>query len=194
MKRIGFIGLGIMGKPMSQNLLKAGYEVTVYNRSRAAMDVLASAGAKTAASPKEVAQNSDVVITIVTDTPDVQQVILGPNGVLEGARKGLTVIDMSTISPKVTRMISAELSKVGAARDEKGQWLGAQRPAELRAGVEANLRTLELDQIPVVNLRRHQDTDVALDEQVDEMTTDEPCTADDEAAHARDPPSKPRAP
>jgi 3-hydroxyisobutyrate dehydrogenase len=115
MKRIGFIGLGIMGKPMSQNLLKAGYEVTVYNRSRAAMDVLASAGAKTAASPKEVAQNSDVVITIVTDTPDVQQVILGPNGVLEGARKGLTVIDMSTISPKVTRMISAELSKVGAA-------------------------------------------------------------------------------
>jgi 3-hydroxyisobutyrate dehydrogenase len=114
MKRIGFIGLGIMGKPMSQNLLKAGYELTVYNRSRAAMDVLASAGAKTAASPKEVAQNSDVVITIVTDTPDVQQVILGPNGVLEGARKGLTIIDMSTISPKVTRMMSAELAKVGA--------------------------------------------------------------------------------
>jgi 3-hydroxyisobutyrate dehydrogenase len=114
MKRIGFIGLGIMGKPMSQNLLKAGYALTVYNRSRAAMDVLASAGAKTAASPKEVAQNSDVVITIVTDTPDVQQVILGPNGVLEGARKGLTIIDMSTISPKVTRMMSAELAKVGA--------------------------------------------------------------------------------
>jgi aryl-alcohol dehydrogenase-like predicted oxidoreductase len=63
------------------------------------------------------------------------------------------------------------VSKVGAARDEKGQWLGAQRPAELRAGVEANLRTLELDQIPVVNLRRHQDTDVALDEQVDAMVS-----------------------
>jgi 3-hydroxyisobutyrate dehydrogenase len=114
MKRIGFVGLGIMGRPMSQNLLKAGYEVTVYNRSRGAMDALAAAGAKTAPSPKEVAMNSDVVITIVTDTPDVQQVILGPNGILEGARKGLIVIDMSTISPKVTRMISAELSKVGA--------------------------------------------------------------------------------
>jgi 3-hydroxyisobutyrate dehydrogenase len=114
MKRIGFIGLGIMGKPMSQNLLKAGYEVTVYNRSRAAVDALASAGAKTAASPKEVAMNSDVVITMVTDTPDVQQVILGPGGVVEGARKGSTVIDMSTISPNATRAISAELSKVGA--------------------------------------------------------------------------------
>jgi len=114
MKRIGFIGLGIMGKPMSQNLLKAGYEVTVYNRSRPAADALVSAGAKTAASPKEVAMNSDVVITMVTDTPDVQQVILGPGGVIEGARKGLTVIDMSTISPNATRAISAELSKVGA--------------------------------------------------------------------------------
>ena len=115
MKKIGFIGLGIMGKPMSLNLLKAGYEVTVYNRSRPAVDALAAAGAKTASSPKEVSLNSDVVITIVTDTPDVQQVILGPNGVLEGAKKGLTVIDMSTISPKVTRMISAELAKAGAA-------------------------------------------------------------------------------
>jgi 3-hydroxyisobutyrate dehydrogenase-like beta-hydroxyacid dehydrogenase len=115
MKRIGFIGLGIMGKPMSENLLKAGYQVTVYNRSRPAVDALASKGAKPAASPKEVASNSDVVVTMVTDTPDVQQVILGENGVLAGARKGLVVIDMSTISPKVTRMISDELSKVGAA-------------------------------------------------------------------------------
>jgi len=113
MNRIGFIGLGIMGKPMSQNLLKAGYEVTVYNRSRPAMDVLAAAGAKTAGSPKEVAQKSDVVITIVTDTPDVQQVMLGPGGVIEGARKGLKVIDMSTISPNATRKMSAELAKAG---------------------------------------------------------------------------------
>jgi 3-hydroxyisobutyrate dehydrogenase len=115
MKRIGFIGLGIMGRPMSQNLLKAGYEVTVYNRSQPSMDALAAAGAKTAGSPKEVAKNSDVVITIVTDTPDVQQVILGPNGVLEGAHQGMVVIDMSTISPSVTRSISAELAKVGAS-------------------------------------------------------------------------------
>lgn len=113
MNRIGFIGLGIMGKPMSQNLLKAGYEVTVYNRSRPAMDALAAAGAKIAGSPKEVAQKSDVVITIVTDTPDVQQVMLGPGGVIEGAREGLKVIDMSTISPNATRKMSAELAKAG---------------------------------------------------------------------------------
>ena len=114
MKRVGFIGLGIMGKPMSQNLLKAGYPVTVYNRSRPAVDALVSSGAVAASSPREVAEKSDVVITIVTDTPDVQHVILGENGVLKGARKGLVVIDMSTISPKVTRAISAELAKAGA--------------------------------------------------------------------------------
>lgn len=115
MKRIGFIGLGIMGKPMSLNLLKAGYPVTVYNRSQASVEAVVAAGAKAASSPKEVAQNSDVVITIVTDTPDVQQVVLGTDGVIEGARRGLVLIDMSTISPKVTRMVSSELAKLGVA-------------------------------------------------------------------------------
>ena len=114
MKRIGFIGLGIMGRPMSQNLLKAGYAVTVYNRSRGPAELLAAAGAKVATSPKDVAADSDVVITMVTDSPDVQQVILGPGGVIEAARKGLTVIDMSTISPTVTRSISAALAESGA--------------------------------------------------------------------------------
>jgi 2-hydroxy-3-oxopropionate reductase len=114
MKRIGFIGLGIMGRPMSQNLLKAGYSVTVYNRSRGPAELLASAGAKVAGSPKDVAADSDVVITMVTDSPDVQQVILGPNGVIEAAREGLVVIDMSTISPTVTRSISAALAAAGA--------------------------------------------------------------------------------
>ena len=114
MKRIGFIGLGIMGRPMSQNLLKAGYTVTVYNRSRGPAELLASAGAKVATSPKDVAADSDVVITMVTDSPDVQQVILGPSGVIEAARKGMTVIDMSTISPTVTRSISAALAEAGA--------------------------------------------------------------------------------
>jgi 3-hydroxyisobutyrate dehydrogenase len=113
MKRIGFIGLGIMGKPMSQNLLKAGYPLTVFNRSRASSDLLASSGAKVAGSPREVAAESDVVITMVTDTPDVEQVILGPGGVIESARKGLIVIDMSTISPRVTREIAAKLSSRG---------------------------------------------------------------------------------
>lgn len=115
MKRIGFIGLGIMGKPMSQNLLKAGYPLTVYNRSRASVEAVVAAGAVAANSPKEVAEKSDIVITMVTDTPDVEQVILGENGVREGARDGLIVVDMSTISPKVTRTISKELAKAGAA-------------------------------------------------------------------------------
>jgi 3-hydroxyisobutyrate dehydrogenase len=113
MKRIGFIGLGIMGRPMSQNLLKAGFPLTVYNRSRGPADALAAAGARVAASPGEVAGESDVVITMVTDTPDVEQVILGRGGVIEAARKGLVVIDMSTISPRATRVISARLAEAG---------------------------------------------------------------------------------
>jgi len=112
-KRIGFIGLGIMGKPMCRNLIKAGFPVTVYNRSRAAVEVVASYGAAPAKSSKEVAEKSDVVITIVTDSPDVEGVVLGRNGVIEGAKKGLTVIDMSTISPQVTRRIAADLASKG---------------------------------------------------------------------------------
>ena len=111
--KIGFIGLGIMGRPMSKNLIKAGYELTVYNRSRGPMDELAAMGANTANSPKQVAENSDIVITIVTDTPDVEQVILGPNGVIEGVLKDMVVIDMSTISPSVTRSIAAKLREKG---------------------------------------------------------------------------------
>ena len=114
MKRIGLIGLGIMGRPMAQNLLKAGYPLTVYNRSRGPAESLAAMGAAIAGSPREVAAVSDVVITMVTDTPDVEQVILGPGGVIESARPGLVVIDMSTISPKVTRSIASRLSAAGA--------------------------------------------------------------------------------
>jgi len=99
---------------MSQNLLKAGFPLTVYNRSKGAADALAALGARVASSPREVAAECDVVITMVTDTPDVEQVILGPGGVVEAARKGLVVIDMSTISPKVTRMISGRLAEAGA--------------------------------------------------------------------------------
>jgi len=113
LKRIGFIGLGVMGKPMAINLLKAGYPLTVWNRTRSKMDELIAMGAYGASSPKEVAERSDVVITMVTDSPDVEEVILGPNGVIHGARPGLIVIDMSTISPKVTRRIAEELSKKG---------------------------------------------------------------------------------
>jgi 3-hydroxyisobutyrate dehydrogenase len=111
--RIGFIGTGLMGLPMAKNLLKAGFSVTAYNRTLSRAEPLKELGGSVAASPKEVTQNSDVVITIVSDTPDVQQVILGANGIIEAIRPGMTVIDMSTISPRVTKQIAADLAARG---------------------------------------------------------------------------------
>ncbi|RLI10605.1 2-hydroxy-3-oxopropionate reductase [Candidatus Bathyarchaeota archaeon] len=110
-KRVGFIGLGLMGSGMSMNLLKAGFPLTVWNRTRSKMKPLLDAGAEGAGSPREVAERSDVVIDIVTDSPDVEEVLLGPEGVIHGAKPGTIVIDMSTISPAVTRRIAAELAK-----------------------------------------------------------------------------------
>ena len=112
-EKIGFIGLGIMGRGMSHNLLKAGFEVSVWNRTTARMEALAEAGAATAASPSELAAQSDIIITCVSDTPDVQAVILGDGGVIHGARPGSLVIDMSTISPQATREIAAALAEKG---------------------------------------------------------------------------------
>lgn len=111
--RIGFIGLGVMGKPMAKNLLAAGYPMTVWNRTRSKMDELLTLGAKGANSPKEVAENSDIVITMVTDSPDVKEVVLGPSGVIEGAREGLILIDMSTISPTVAQQVAEKLTEKG---------------------------------------------------------------------------------
>jgi len=111
--RIGFIGLGVMGKPMAKRLLEAGYPLTVWNRTRSKMESLISAGAKGSDSPKEVAEKSDIVITMVTDSPDVEEVVLGPSGVIEGAREGLILIDMSTISPYVTKRIASQLAERG---------------------------------------------------------------------------------
>lgn len=113
MERIGFIGLGIMGKPMARHLLTAGYPLAVYNRSRPAINELASAGAKAATSAREVAENSDIVITMLPDGPDVEAVVLGEHGVLSGARAGMLIIDMSTISPITTTRIAAETEKQG---------------------------------------------------------------------------------
>jgi 2-hydroxy-3-oxopropionate reductase len=110
---IGFIGLGIMGKPMARNLLKAGHRVVVYDIVPSGMDDVASAGAEKGASPKDVAGRADIVITMVPDGPEMEQAILGPGGVIEGARKGATVIDMSSISPMVAQ-------RVGAALEAKG--------------------------------------------------------------------------
>lgn len=112
-KKIGFIGLGVMGKPMALNLLKAGYPLTVWNRTKPKMDEVIALGASRSDSPKEVAEKSDIVVTMVTDSPDVEEVILGPEGVIHGARPGLVLIDMSTISPTVAQKLSEELSKKG---------------------------------------------------------------------------------
>ena len=108
---IGFIGLGIMGRPMAMNLLKAGFDVTVWNRTAARAEELAAEGARVAGSPREVAEASEVIITIVTDSPDVEAVILGEDGVIHGAKPGSIVIDMSTISPDVTREIARQLKE-----------------------------------------------------------------------------------
>jgi 2-hydroxy-3-oxopropionate reductase len=110
---IGFIGLGIMGRPMARNLIKAGYPLVVHNRSRAAVDELVGAGAKAATSPREVAGACDVLITMLPNSPDVEQVVLGKDGIIEGARRELIFVDMSTISPIVTQ-------KLGKALEPKG--------------------------------------------------------------------------
>ena len=111
MEKIGFVGLGIMGKPMCLNLLKAGFSVTAYNRTESKLAEVVNAGARAATSPKEVAEKSDIIITIVSDSPDVQQVILGENGVIYGLAPNSVVIDMSTISPSVTKEIALHLAE-----------------------------------------------------------------------------------
>ena len=102
-ERIGFVGLGIMGRGMTANLLKAGFEVRVWNRTANRMDALVADGASAGESPADVAANCDVTVVCVSDTPDVENVVLGENGILEGAKPGSLVIDCSTISPKVTK-------------------------------------------------------------------------------------------
>jgi 2-hydroxy-3-oxopropionate reductase len=114
-KTIGFIGLGIMGKPMAKNLIKAGYPLVVYNRTTSKAQELVGLGARQLASPKEVAQYSDIIIAMVADSPEVELVILGPGGVIEGVRSGSVVVDMSSISPIVTQKIAVELAKKNVA-------------------------------------------------------------------------------
>ncbi|MFQ6110598.1 MAG: 2-hydroxy-3-oxopropionate reductase [Nitrospinota bacterium] len=113
MRQIGFIGVGIMGKPMAKNLLKAGYPLLVYDIHREKMEELMGEGAKGAGSSKEVAQGSEVVITMLPDSPDVERAVLGPEGVLEGAREGMVLIDMSSINPLVARRVAAEAAQKG---------------------------------------------------------------------------------
>lgn len=111
--RIGFIGLGIMGRPMARNLLRAGYPLLVWNRSRPGIEALVADGAQEADSPRAVAEQSRIVITILGDSPDTEKVALGERGIIEGAHQGLVHIDMSTISPAVTRAIAARYAGAG---------------------------------------------------------------------------------
>src|SRR5689334_9305165 len=113
MTAVGFIGLGTMGAPMAKNILKGGHSLTVFDLNKAACDALAAAGAKVAASPKDVASASEVVITMVPDAPDVEKIALGPNGILEGMKRGGVYIDMSTIDPATTQRVGKVLAAKG---------------------------------------------------------------------------------
>lgn len=113
-ERIGFIGLGVMGRPMAGHLLSKGYPLVVSSRSRGSIDALVAAGAREAASSAEVARQSDVIITMLPDTPDVELVLTGPNGVLEGIQKDALVIDMSSISPVAAKALAARVAAAGA--------------------------------------------------------------------------------
>jgi 2-hydroxy-3-oxopropionate reductase len=112
-ENIGFIGLGVMGKPMAKHLIAAGHHLTVHNRSRGAVDELVAAGATAGASPADVARASTIVITMLPDTPDVERVLTAPDGVLAGLQKGAIVIDMSSISPVVTERLGMLVAEKG---------------------------------------------------------------------------------
>src|SRR5256886_9606185 len=132
-ERIGFIGLGIMGKPMARNLLKAGYPLVVHSRSRPPVDEMVADGGADGKSPRGVAQQSDIIITMLPDSPDVQQVVLGRDGVLEGIRAGAVLVDMSTISPLVTQEIAQTVTAKGA------QMLDAPVSGGEKGAIEATL-------------------------------------------------------
>ena len=111
--KAGFVGLGIMGRPQALNLMKAGHTMAVWARRRESMRPLVEAGATACANPGEAAALADVVFVMVSDTPDVEQVIFGPKGIIEGAKPGTVVVDMSTISPVATRDMANRLAEKG---------------------------------------------------------------------------------
>ncbi len=114
LRKIGFIGLGIMGKPMAKNLLKAGYPLIVYDIVKEAVDELVAAGAEQGCSPKDIAQNTDLIITMLPNSPQVKDVVLGKNGIIEGVESGTIVIDMSSIAPLASQEIAGKLKEAGA--------------------------------------------------------------------------------
>lgn len=143
--RVGYIGLGVMGKPMARNLRRAGFPITVHNRSRGAVEELAAEGATAASSPAEVAQASDVVLTCLPGPADVELVYLGPSGVLEGVGEGAILIDMSTIDPNTHRKVAGLAAARGASYLDapvSGGSTGAQN-ATLTIMVGGDVATLE---------------------------------------------------
>jgi 2-hydroxy-3-oxopropionate reductase len=114
-ERVGFIGLGIMGRPMAKNLMEAGYDLTVHNRSPQKAQELGEQGATVAESPRGVAHDSDIVVTMLPDSPQVREVVTGEDGVLEGINEGSLIVDMSTISPVVTEEIAEAVKEKGAS-------------------------------------------------------------------------------
>lgn len=114
-EKIGFVGLGIMGHPMAHNLIEAGHELVLYNRTKEKAEGLAGDGAEVAGSPKEVAENCGVVITMLPDSPDVEEVVAGEGGVLQGIKEGCLIVDMSTISPVVARELAGKARQKGAS-------------------------------------------------------------------------------
>ena len=132
MEKVGFIGLGIMGLPMTLNLIKAGFPVTVNSRNQAKVAEATAAGAEKAGSPAELASQVDVIITMLPDSPEVEQVVLGENGVMEGVRSGQVFIDMSTIAPETSKKLAAALGEKGVAALDapvSGGEVGAQNGA-----------------------------------------------------------------
>ena len=111
--KIGFIGLGIMGKPMAKNLLKAGFEVVAYTHKQATIDELVSCGAEAGTSGADLAGRCDAIVTMLPNSPNVRDAVFGKNGIVEGAHEGLVLIDMSSIDPTESKKIAAELEKKG---------------------------------------------------------------------------------
>ena len=130
---IGFIGLGIMGKPMAMNLMKAGFKLSVYNRTAAKCEPLVDAGATAVRSPREAAECSDVMVTVVSDTPDVEAVLFAEDGIWHGLREGQIFIDMSSISPAETQRYAARL------RDQKVEMLDAPVTGGEKGAIEGTL-------------------------------------------------------
>ena len=131
-EKVGFIGLGIMGGPMAKNLIAEGHELVLYNRTREKAEDLAGDGATVAGSPREVAERSDIVITMLPDSPQVEEVLAGEDGVLVGIKEGALIVDMSTISPVVTRELAEKVEERGATMLDapvSGGDVGAQQGA-----------------------------------------------------------------